>query len=171
MKPFNRSLVLFAALALTFGLSACGSHDDSTPAPAQEQPAPQPVVQNSPITSKWVNVDASSRIPALDLSQIALGSPQAITPVYDCVALLNGQPNESGTDPVNGVGLDQLQITDNGDGTGTIQFGPLSHADHNLDDVCYTLGQEPFNYTITGSSMTIVDPNYPDFPSTFNVAQ
>lgn len=164
MKRTFNALALIAVLAL----SACAGNNDSAPAPvvAQPDPGPAPIV-NAPVTSNWVNTDASSRIPSLNLAALISGQVQDVAVVYDCVAALNGQPNESGTDPIDGVGLDQVELTATDDSSGSIQFGPLSHADHDPMDLCYTLGQEPFNYSISGNTLTIVDPNYPQYPSTF----
>lgn len=129
--------------------------------------APMPVPDlNAPVTSVWTNTDPTSRIPALDLSVVPTGIVVDVTPLIDCVTLLNGQPDEAGNTPVNGVGFNQVLVTGN-DQSGTIQFGPLSHTNHNLDNVCYTLGTELYNYTISGKTMTLIDPAYPQYVSTF----
>lgn len=121
---------------------------------------PVPMTDAS-IASNWVATDPSSRVPTLNFSQLLLNTTsQDIIPIADCLTLLNGQPDEAGTSPaINGAAMNQYSVTGSST-SGLIQFGPLSHADHALTDVCYTIGQEEYSYIVEGSTMTLCDIKY-----------
>lgn len=112
------------------------------------------------ILGNFTNTDPNGRIQALNLTSLSLNQVQSLAPALDCASLLNGQPDETGASPaINGVALNEVSISGSTN-YGIIQFGPLSHANQDLDNECYTIGQEEYTYSITGNTLTLCDSKY-----------
>jgi hypothetical protein len=161
--------ILISAIAI-LALVAC---QGPTGPQGATGPRGLPAISVTTILSNWVNVEPNSSIPALNLSGVVLGTPTSVTPVINCSALLNGEPDESGQASYNGLPFNEMEITVTGDGTtGTIAFSGLAHADHSPTDVCYVIGGEVYDFTIAydtdgNAVLTIVDPAYPQYASQF----
>lgn len=141
----------YLILLTLLGLAACKTGDDVTYTTVVSP-------SDASIVNVWTAQDPLSRVPSLDFHFVTPNFIEDIVNVLNCD--VPGQPDISGTSPaINGVGKNQFKVTGSLT-SGLIQFGPLSHADQLPSNVCYTVGQEQFAYTISGKTMTLCDAKY-----------
>ena len=143
------------AAAVMLMVSGCSNGKDGATGPVGPQ---GPAAPGSSIVGVWSATDPSSRIPLVDLSLLQLNtSLQPVEPVLHCVANMG-----SGTDISGGsadADFDTLSVSGSSS-VGLIKFGRLSHSTSNLNDVCYTVGQETFSYQVDGNHLLLCNIKY-----------
>lgn len=144
-------LVMFALVALS-GCGKDGTNGSNGAAGADGQNA----ASDASISNAWTAQDPASPIASLDLSLTSLNVQLPAT----FLGCDTSGPDQSGVDtPVGFFQVHKGNVFINGSSTyGIIQFGQQPHSSHS--GLCYTVGQEAYNYSISGNEMTLCDIKY-----------